>query len=309
MTNNKQKNEDSSVISTAIVDWQYQYSVMQPIVFKGIGVHAGKPASLIVHPAAADTGIFFERTDIEDKNNQITADWRNIKNTHMCTVLGNSDGVTIATVEHLLSALSGLGIDNAKITIDGPEVPILDGCAESFCKGILENAKNLKKLKSKRKWLVIEKTVRVENENGWVELQPIPNSNGMLCVFDVMMHPTGRFEKVLQPQSLKHIVNKDGFFKDISAARTFGFYEDAQKLWQAGLAKGSSLENTVVIGTDFKVMNKDGLRYRDEFVRHKALDAIGDLALFGKNFHGMYKAVNPGHTLNAELIRKYFETN
>lgn len=281
-------------------DFLNQHTVSNPVIFHGVGVHSGKAVCMIVHPAAVDHGIIFERTDIEDQPNRIRANWQMVSTTNMCTTISNSSGVSVATIEHIIAALYGTGITNALITIDGPEVPIMDGCSEEFCKGILET--NIIRQSKRRHSLKISETVRVENENGWAQLSPHDTN-----LFSVKFIPTDRYEGLTQEQFQQFSYHEDDFTTLISRARTFGFYEDAQKLWAAGLAKGASLDNTVVIHKG-AVMNEDGLRYNDELVRHKLLDAIGDMALAEYVLIGHYEACNPGHTLNYQLLKKYFET-
>ncbi len=277
-----------------------QHTVSSPVVFHGVGVHSGKAVCMIVHPAAIDHGIIFERTDIEDQPNRIRASWQMVHATNMCTTIANHAGVSVATVEHILAALFGVGIVNALITIDGPEVPIMDGCSEDFCNGLLET--HLIRQSKKRPQLKITSTVRVENENGWAQLSPHDKN-----LFSVQFTPTDRYAGLTGEQFQQFALFKDDFTTLISRARTFGFYEDAQKLWAAGLAKGASLENTVVFHNG-AVMNENGLRYDDELVRHKLLDAIGDMALAEYVLIGHYEACNPGHTLNYQLLKKYFDT-
>lgn len=276
-----------------------QYTVSSPVVFHGVGVHSGKAVCMIVHPAPIDHGIIFERTDIEDKPNRIKASWQMVHSTNMCTTIANHAGVSLATVEHILAALFGLGIVNALITIDGPEVPIMDGCSEEFCLGLLDV--HVVRQAKRRPQLRIATTVRVENENGWAQLSPYDTN-----LFSVQFIPTDRYAGLTGEQFQQFSLFEDDFTTLVSRARTFGFYEDAQKLWAAGLAKGASLENTVVIHNG-AVMNENGLRYADELVRHKLLDAIGDMALAEYILIGHYEACNPGHTLNYQLLKKYFE--
>ena len=276
-----------------------QHTISGPIVFHCVGVHSGKAVCMIVHPAPVDHGIIFERTDIEDQPNRIKASWQMVTDTNMCTTISNSSGISVATVEHILAALYGTGVTNVLITIDGPEVPIMDGCSKAFCEGLQETS--LIKQPKNRHQLKIQSTVRVENENGWAQLSPHDGN-----LFSVQFTPTDRYEGLTGEQHVQFSI-EDDFHSIISSARTFGFYEDAQKLWAAGLAKGASLDNTVVIHKG-AVMNEGGLRYSDELVRHKLLDAIGDMALAEYVLIGHYEACNPGHTLNYQLLKKYFET-
>ncbi len=276
-----------------------QHTIASPAVFDGVGVHSGKAVCMIVHPATVDHGIIFERTDIEDQPNRIRAAWTMVHATTMCTTIANSAGISVATVEHILAALAGTGITNAHITIDGPEVPIMDGCAQAFCHGIAESG-TLRQPK-KRHQLKITHTVRVENTHGWAQLSPRAAN-----LFSVHFTPSIRYEGLTGDQHQEFSLGTDDFTKSVASARTFGFYEDAQKLWAAGLAKGASLENTVVIHNG-AVMNTNGLHYANELVRHKLLDAIGDMALAEHLLIGHYEALNPGHTLNYQLLKKYFE--
>ncbi len=276
-----------------------QHTVACSVVFEGVGVHSGKAVCMIVHPTTVDHGIVFERTDIEDRPNRIRASWTMVQSTNMCTTIANPSNVSVATVEHILAALTGLGVTNAHITIDGPEVPIMDGCSKAFCDGILE-AGTLRQPK-KRHQLKITQTVRVENEHGWAQLSPRDTN-----LFSVHFTPSERYEGLTGEQHQEFSLVEDSFAEIVSSARTFGFYEDAQKLWAAGLAKGASLDNTVVIHKG-AIMNESGLRFNNELVRHKLLDAIGDLALAEYLLIGHYEALNPGHTLNYQLLKKYFE--
>lgn len=277
-----------------------QQTVSSPVIFNGVGVHSGKAVCMIVHPAGVDHGIIFERTDIEDQPNRVRASWKTVSSTNMCTTIRNSSGISIATIEHILAALYGTGITNALITIDGPEVPIMDGCSDEFCQSIREAG--VIHQSKQRTSLKILTSVRVENEHGWAQLSPFD-----VNLFSVKFIPNDRYENLMQEQSIHFSYDKDDFSPYISKARTFGFYEDAQKLWAAGLAKGASLENTVVIHKG-AIMNEEGLRYHDELVRHKMLDAIGDMALAEYVLVGHYEACNPSHTLNYQLLKKYFET-
>lgn len=281
-------------------DFSNQQTISNSVVFHGVGVHSGKSTCMIVHPAAIDQGIVFERTDVEDQPNRIHASWQMVSSTNMCTTISNSSGISVATVEHILAALYGLGITNALITIDGPEVPIMDGCADEFCKA-LQEAGTIRQSKQ-RPCLKISTTVKVENECGWAQLSPLDTN-----LFSVHFSPNERYEGLTQDQFIQFSYSTDDFATLISKARTFGFYEDAQKLWANGLAKGASLENTVVIHNG-SIMNEEGLRYSDELVRHKLLDAMGDMALAEYVLIGHYEACNPSHTLNYQLLKKYFET-
>jgi UDP-3-O-[3-hydroxymyristoyl] N-acetylglucosamine deacetylase len=262
---------------------------------KGIGVHSAKPATLSVFPEKPDTGIYFVRTDISHKNNIIPAAYHLVTHTQMSTVLTNKEGVSISTVEHLMAALEGCGVHNARIEVDGPEMPIMDGSSEAFVACI--RRVGLMQSMHDRKAVRLFKKVRVSQGESWASLTPAL-SPALTMHFD--------FHKRLDKTYAFHFdVASDSFDDALAKARTLGFYDDAEKLWAMGLAKGSSLENTVVI-KDNTIMNPEGLRFDDEMVRHKVLDAIGDLALAGHTLLGHYESYNGGHGLNNQLLHTLF---
>jgi len=213
----------------------------------------------------------------------------------LCTVLGDGNGASIATVEHLLAALRGLGVDNALIEIDSNEVPIMDGSAARFVEAIDEVG--LAELDTPRRFLKVLKPVRVEENGAFGELRPY---NGFHLDVEIDFDTT-----LIGNQRIEIEVNPGSFRRELSRARTFGFMKDVERLWAAGLALGASLENTVAIGDD-RIINREGLRYRDEFVRHKALDAIGDLALAGAPILGTYHSRRGGHRLNTLVLKALF---
>jgi UDP-3-O-[3-hydroxymyristoyl] N-acetylglucosamine deacetylase len=221
----------------------------------------------------------------------------NVTQTALCTTIGDAAGASISTVEHLLAALSGLRIDNVLVEIDGPETPIMDGSAVDFVRaidsvGVVQQARF-------RRHLKIVKPVRVDHEGGFAEFLPAENGFRLDVEIDFKSPAIGRQRRVfdLDPAS---------FRRDIARARTFGFVSDVQALWRAGYALGSSLENSVAIDGD-AILNPEGLRYADEFVRHKALDAVGDLSLAGAPIIGLYRTYRPGHKLNAMALEALFE--
>jgi len=259
----------------------------------GIGVHSGLPVTLTIHPADADTGIVFLRTGIEGSpDREIRADVRAVTATEFATVLGDREGPLCSTAEHVLAALSGLGVDNAMIEIDGPEVPIMDGSAEPFVAAI-EQA-GIVTLNATRRFIQVLKPVRVARDASFGELRPYSQGFRVEIEIDFDNPLIGR-------QALSLDVTPESFRRDIARARTFGFMRDVSKLWSAGYALGATFENTLVI-TDNRVLNPDGLRFADEFVRHKALDAIGDLALAGAPLLGAYRSVRGGHKLNHAVL-------
>ena len=272
-----------------------QTTLARSFTCKGIGVHGGKDVTMTVHPAPSNTGYRFKRLDLQTSRNQVSARFDTVTQTVMNTQISNSSGVSVSTVEHLLAALSASGVDNALIEIDGPEVPIMDGSSKAFM-GLIANC-GLRTLIVKKKVLKIMQEVELTTSQGYVRFVPQKKSS-----FKVSFDFNKRLPHLF---CFNYTPSKDSFNDLIASARTFGFYEDAQKVWAMGLAKGTSLENSIVL-KDGKVMNEDGLRFPDEYVRHKILDAIGDLALSGYEIVGGYEAHNPSHELNNKLLRALF---
>lgn len=257
----------------------------------GIGLHTGQRINMTLRPAEAGVGIVFHRR-LDDRTVTIEATAANVVDTHLATVLGKGD-VRISTVEHLLSALAAYGIDNLHVDIDGPEVPIMDGSAAPFA-AIIEEAGQRRHPQS-RKFLAIRQPVSVID--GEKRISVIP-SRFFRITFDIaFQHPC----IALQQRSVK--VTATGFRKDLAPARTFGFLRDVEMLKAAGLARGGSLENAIVVD-DERILNPEGLRFQDEFVRHKILDAIGDLSLIGYPILGHVRAFKAGHDVNHQLVQK-----
>jgi UDP-3-O-[3-hydroxymyristoyl] N-acetylglucosamine deacetylase len=272
-----------------------QTTLASEISLTGTGVHSGAPVSIALCPADGDTGIRFSLSNGHAYSTEIVADQQSVTGVTLCTVLGDGNGTSIATVEHLLAALRGLGVDNALIEIDSTEVPIMDGSAARFVEAIDEVG--LAELEAPRRFLKVLKPVSVEDAGAFGEL--LPHNGFRLDVeieFDTPLIGTQRIEIDLNPGS---------FRRELARARTFGFMKDVERLWAAGLALGASLENTVAIGED-RVINREGLRFPDEFVRHKALDAVGDLALAGAPILGAYRTRRGGHRLNALVLKALF---
>lgn len=258
------------------------------VSLSGIGVHGGRPVSITLCPAAPDSGFSFLRTDLPGGTEvEIPARSSAVGSTELCTVLGDPGGIFVATVEHLLSALVGSGADNAVVEIDGPEVPVMDGSAEPFLDAI--ESVGLIEQKAPKRVLRIRRPVRVEMGEAYAEFLPHKG-----CRFEVGIAYDC---SVIGAQTIGFDMTPQGFRAEVSRARTFGYIRDVERLWAAGFALGSSLENSVVIG-DGTVVNPEGLRYPDEFVRHKLLDAIGDLALAGAPLQGIYRSFKGGHKLN-----------
>jgi UDP-3-O-[3-hydroxymyristoyl] N-acetylglucosamine deacetylase len=272
-----------------------QTTLGSEVELSGTGVHSGAPVSVVLHPAEGDVGYRFLVSKRGRIISEIPADVRHVKNLTLCTVLGDDAGVTVGTVEHLLAALRGLNVDNCYIEIDAREVPIMDGSAAAFVKAIDEAG--VSELPQPRKFIKVLKTVRVEEGDCWGELSA--HSGFHLDVeIDFATALIGRQRLALE-------LSSGAFRNEIARARTFGFMRDVENLWKAGLALGASLENTIALADD-RIMNAEGLRYPQEFVRHKMLDAIGDLALAGSPVLGSYRSVRGGHRLNARVLQALF---
>lgn len=274
-----------------------QTTLAHRVEIAGIGVHSGKPASVILHPAEVNSGIVFLRTGLESGVDRlIPARHTLVSATELCTIIGDTSAGAVSTIEHVLAALSGLNVDNALIEIDGPEVPIMDGSAAPFVEAI--DRAGLRRQAAARRYLRVLKPVRVQQGRAWAELQPHSRGFRLEVEIDFDTPVIGRQKTAidLDPQS---------FRKELARARTFGFMCDVEKLWQAGFALGASLENTVALG-DGVVVNPEGTRWPDEFSRHKALDAVGDLSLAGAPILGLYRSYMGGHRLNFSVLEALF---
>lgn len=272
-----------------------QKTLNSHITFEGIGVHSGTPVRMNVYPADAAHGYVFVRSDQEGPNNRIKAAWNTVSNTAMCTKISNGF-TSVSTIEHIVAALWGCDIFNALIEVNGPEVPIMDGSSDLFVQAIKKVGTC--DLAAYVPLIEIQKPVKVENKNGWARFSPATRFQ-----LDLSFNYGGR---LAQEHSLSFNPQTQTFEAYLASARTFGFYEDGQKLKEAGLALGASFDNTVVLDSDATVMNKEGLRFDDEFIRHKMLDAIGDLALAGGYILGHFEGCNSGHGLNNEILRAIF---
>ena len=264
---------------------------------QGIGVHSGTEVNLTLKPGISGKGIVFVRTDKE--NAQIPARWNTVVDTRNCTTIANQDGVTISTIEHIMAALAARGVDDAIVEVDGPELPILDGSAAPFLELVDKAAPATKT--TPRRLVLIKETITVDGDDGRkAQLSPSGNAS-----FTVDFSFCGRAN--FPDQRTEFSLLDDSFDNHIASARTFGLLEDAEKIKALGLAKGASLDNTVVFDKD-RVVNQDGTRFDDECARHKILDAIGDLHLAGGLILGHYHGVHTGHTLNNKLLQKLFAT-
>lgn len=266
----------------------------------GIGVHSGAHVRLALTPAAPDTGIVFVRADIRDVDNAILAHADSVGTTRNATTLQNKAGVEIATVEHLMSACAGLGVDNLIVEVDGPEVPILDGSSAPFVQ-VLMNA-GLRAQTAPRRIMRIVEPLEVRMGSKRAALMPALDFDGLdLDVTIRFADPAiGVQRKCVQ-------LTPERFLNEIADARTFGFLADVEHLRAAGLGRGASMDNAVVVDSG-RVVNPEGLRFDDEFVRHKLLDAVGDLSLAGAPICGRFVADQPGHALNARLVRALLDT-
>jgi UDP-3-O-[3-hydroxymyristoyl] N-acetylglucosamine deacetylase len=266
----------------------------------GVGVHSGAHVRVVLSPAPADTGIVFVRTDVADVDNVIRAHAESTAETRNATTLRNAAGVEIATVEHLMSACMGLGVDNLIVEVDGCELPILDGSSAPFVQ-VLRNA-GLRTLTAPQRVIRILEPIEVRMGGKSAALLPSEGFDGL--DLDV----TIRFaDAAIGVQRRRVMLTPDTFLNDIADARTFGFLADVDALRAAGLGRGASMDNAVVVDAG-RVVNPEGLRFDDEFVRHKLLDAVGDLSLAGAPICGRFVADQPGHALNARLVRALLDT-
>jgi UDP-3-O-[3-hydroxymyristoyl] N-acetylglucosamine deacetylase len=279
-----------------MLDVALQKTLKTPIHCTGVGLHSGVKAAVTLRPAPVDTGILFRRLDAEGRSVELPAHWSSVVESPLCTPLTSADGsTTILTIEHLMAALAGCAIDNCVVEITGPEVPVMDGSSAPFvflieCAGIVEQ-------RAARNAIKVLKRVRVSAGGSSVELVPDDHfSVGFEIDFE---------SKAIGRQSVEFSIDPETFKRDLSRARTFGFLQDVNQLRAAGRGLGGSLENVIVIDGD-RVLNEGGLRYPDEFVRHKALDAIGDLYLAGAPILGRFNGVRSSHALTRRLLAALF---
>ncbi|MDD3021117.1 MAG: UDP-3-O-acyl-N-acetylglucosamine deacetylase [Alphaproteobacteria bacterium] len=272
-----------------------QHTISNNVILSGVGLHSGAETILKIKSAPISSGLVFVRVDVAGKNNKIPAKWDHVVDTRLCTVVGNKDGVTVGTIEHLMAALAACGVDNAVIELDGPEVPIMDGSAEPFIEAILEVG--LKAQAAPRRGIKILKEVSVRDGDKVVTLKPGIGSRYQIEI-DFPHPEIGR-------QSAQIDMFSGDFINQIAEARTFGFLHEVNALRAMGLALGGSLENAIVLDAD-SVMNPEGLRCPNEFARHKVLDAVGDLYIAGGPIVGQMEASKPGHNMNNLVLRELF---
>ncbi len=272
-----------------------QRTLKNAISCSGVGLHSGRRVSMTLNPAGPDTGIVFKRSDLDGGCSLIPASWDRVVDTFLCTAIGNEHGVRVATIEHLMAALAGCHVDNALIEVDGSEVPAMDGSAAPFvflieCAGIVEQ-------EAARRAIEVLKPVTVIDSGRTAALLP-DDCFRVSCEIEFDTDLIAR-------QSFSVELYNGAFKSEISRARTFGFAHEVDRLRAAGLARGGSMENAVVI-SDNKVLNEEGLRFEDEFVRHKVLDSIGDLYLAGGPIMGHFRGLRTGHEMNNALLRALF---
>lgn len=270
----------------------FQHTVRSPALFAGIGVHTGAYTRVSVRPAPVNSGIVFIRTDVQDRDNRVPATGDAVCKTQLGTVIGNASGVTVATIEHLMAALAMLGVDNTLVEVDGPEMPIMDGSAVPFVR-VLDRA-GKRPQEAAREYIEILKAVEVRDGDKRAALKP---ADRFEVAFEIAFDSTA-----IGRQSVDIVMDEQAFREELAHCRTFGFLREVEALRAMGLGRGGSLENAVVVDGD-RVLNPEGVHSPDEFVRHKALDAIGDLYVLGAPIIGRFEGVLAGHGLNNALVR------
>ncbi|WKA27431.1 UDP-3-O-acyl-N-acetylglucosamine deacetylase [Bradyrhizobium roseum] len=258
----------------------------------GVGVHSGLPVSLTLGPAPVDAGFVFVRTSLDEPDREVPALAKSVTATDLATVLGDHEGPLVSTAEHVLAALRGMGVDNAIIEVDGPEVPIMDGSAAAFVAAI--DQAGIVTQSASRRFIQVLRPVQVAIGDSFGELRP--HAGGLRVEVEIDFA-----NRVIGRQNFALDLNPESFRREIARARTFGFMNDVARLWSAGFARGASFENTVVLDED-RLLNAEGLRFADECARHKALDAVGDLTLAGLPLLGAFRSVRGGHKLNHAVL-------
>ncbi len=270
-----------------------QRTLKEIVETTGVGLHSGRKVTLTLRPASANTGVIYRRTDITPPVD-FPADPSSVRDTMLCTALVNDDGIRISTVEHLNAALAGMGIDNVIVEVDAPEIPIMDGSASPFVY-LLQSA-GIETLNVPKRFLRIKKKIRIEDGDKWAELVP---HNGFRMDFSIQFdHPAIESDE----QHLFFDFSSQAFVKEISRARTFGFMKDIEYLQSQNLCLGGSFDCAIVLD-EYRILNEEGLRFKNEFVTHKVLDAIGDLYMCGHSIVGELRAFKSGHALNNKVLR------
>ena len=272
-----------------------QTTLKQEIKCDGIGLHSGVKVSLKIKPSAAHYGIWFRRTDINTKDNMIAAHYLNVSESELCTTLSNESGATISTVEHLMAAFAGCGIQNALVEVDGPEIPIMDGSSDWFVRKII--SVGTKQLIEPLRVIHVKKEISVETDNSYASITPFRE---LSISFEIDFE-----DEAIGYQKKSLNMANGSFVKELCNSRTFCRNSDVEVMKKNGLALGGSLDNAIVVSGE-KVLNPEGFRYKDECVRHKMLDVLGDLALAGVPIIGAFKGSKSGHSLTNKLLRKLF---
>ncbi|NDF11694.1 MAG: UDP-3-O-acyl-N-acetylglucosamine deacetylase [Proteobacteria bacterium] len=274
----------------------FQQTLLHSVDCVGIGLHSGNTIRMTLHPSAVDTGVVFVRRDVKNKNPRVAANYMNVSNTMLGTTLSNEEGVSVATVEHLMAAFWGCGIDNAIVELDGPEIPVMDGSSEPFV--FLIECAGIKKQHKHRRMVEVLKKVEVSEDNKRVAIMPASS-------FTVSLEIDFN-DRIISHQTCVFDSSDVSFKTDLCRARTFCFENEVDVMRSKGLALGGSLDNAIVVGKE-GVINEGGLRYRDEFVRHKVLDCIGDFNLTGGAYLlGRLHGFRSGHAINNKLLRTFF---
>lgn len=272
-----------------------QHTIAAEVSCVGVSLHSGDMVNMVIRPACPNTGIVFVRKDVDASKNVVPAVFDAVVETTLGTTIANKHGVTVATIEHLMAAIWGAGIDNARIELDGPEVPIMDGSSEPFV-FLLECAGRVQQ-RVARRYIEILKEVRVEEGKSVAVIRP---SDAFVLELEITFN-----HSLIGSQKARYDFSETTFKQSLARARTFGFAAEVEKMRSMGLALGGSLHNAIVVGED-DILNEGGLRYADEFVRHKALDCVGDYFLAGGHFLGEVETLRPGHGINNKLLRTVF---
>ena len=273
----------------------FQKTINDPIQLEGVGLHSGIKANLFLKPTEANTGIIFKRTDVDITKSIIEANYKNVSSPVLCTKIKNSHGISISTIEHLMAAFYGEGIDNVLVEVDAPEIPIMDGSSFDFVEAI--KAVGTREQKYNKKYIKVLKKVEVKDGPKYISIEPFEKD--LIIDFEVV------YENPLIRTRRKVFKLSNGDLTSIYNSRTFCLYEDIDQIKNQGLAKGGSLENAIVVKGD-KILNDDGLRHRNEFVDHKILDCLGDLMLSGHRVFGHVKSSQGGHLLTNTLLKEFF---
>ena len=274
---------------------EFQRTIKEFIQLEGVGLHNGIKVNLTLSPAEANSGIVFKRTDVDNTKNLIEASYKNVSSPVLCTKIKNSHGVSISTIEHLMAAFYGEGVDNVLVEVDAPEIPIMDGSAFDFVEAI--RSAGIEKQKYLRKFIKVLKKVEVKDGPKYISIEPL--TKDLIIDFEVV------YKNELIRTRRKEFKLSNGNLNSIYNSRTFCLYEDIDQIKSQGLAKGGSLENAIVVKEN-EILNEDGLRSRDEFVEHKILDCLGDLMLLEHRVFGHIKTSQGGHQLTNTLLRKFF---